>query len=57
MLVNSDDFRERARRAGDRLLTSEIDRTLALIGRPMLGDLDRRAVNLRRAESVSIPSQ
>jgi hypothetical protein len=38
------------------MLTSEIDRTLALIGRPTLADLDRTAVGLRRAASVAIPN-
>jgi L-lactate dehydrogenase (cytochrome) len=39
------------------MLTSEIDRTLALIGRPTLRDLDRTAVGLRSATSVAIPSR
>jgi len=47
---------ERGVRRAIGMLTSEIDRTLALIGRPTLADLDRTAVGLGRAAPVPIPN-
>jgi L-lactate dehydrogenase (cytochrome) len=40
-----------------KILKAEIDRTLALIGRPTLAELDRSAVRARAAQPVPIPSR
>src|SRR5688572_29864168 len=47
---------ERGVRRATSMLTSEIDRTLALIGRPTIADLDRTALGLGRAAPVPIPN-